>query len=234
MLPYLYTQFEAASKTGKPIWRPLFFDYPADKTAARIDRQILFGSAVLLSPVLDPDTTSVHAYLPAGRWFDWYTNEKVADSESGVFMKLDAPMSKIPVHVKGGHIIPLQEPKLTIHETASTPISLLIALNNNSEARGTLYMDDGISLNVEDTHTRVKMTAGATSLQISGTFGYSHQLNEIIILGCTTCNDLPSQVMANRNVIEVATSTLDAVTGSMTISGLNINLSKDTVIEWRC
>ncbi|CAM0139907.1 unnamed protein product [Umbelopsis sp. WA50703] len=234
LLPYLYTQFEAASKTGRPIWRPLFFDFPTDKTAARIDRQVLFGSAVLVSPVLDPDTTSVHAYFPAGRWFDWYTHRKAADSDNGVFLKLDAPMTKIPVHIKGGHIIPLQEPKLTVHETGSGPISLLVALDDNGQARGKLYLDDGISIDVEHTHTMVEMTAGATSLQMSGTFGYAHQLNNITILGATACYSLPSEVMANRRIINVASASLNAITGAMTISGLNINVSKDTVIEWRC
>jgi alpha-glucosidase (family GH31 glycosyl hydrolase) len=55
LLPYYYTLFFMAangypSNTG--VWKPLFFDFPADAVAQRSDRQFMVGSALLISPQL--------------------------------------------------------------------------------------------------------------------------------------------------------------------------------------
>ena len=43
-------------------------------------------------------------------------------------------------------LVPLQEPKLTTSATRRTPFGLLVALDENYEAIGSLYLDDGESL----------------------------------------------------------------------------------------
>lgn len=53
LLPYIATAFAAAAATGKPVARPLWFEYPTDSTAAGIDRQWLLGGDILISPVLE-------------------------------------------------------------------------------------------------------------------------------------------------------------------------------------
>jgi alpha-glucosidase len=234
LLPYLYTQFHASSETGRAVWRPLFFDFPSDETASRIDRQILIGNAIMISPVLEPHTTSVHAYFPVGRWFDWYTHEKILDTDNGVFEELNAPLDKIPVHVRGGHVVPLQAPEMTIHKTSQGPLSVLIALDSDDLAHGTLYYDDGISVNVSDAYTLADMNASGSSLKITGTFGFPHKFDKIIVLGASRCVFAPSTVWINRRAVVHVQSELKSATGTLNISGLNITLSQDTMIEWRC
>ena len=58
------------------------------------------------------NTFEVNAYFPDGRWFDWY-NRKVLTEEGRNFMVLPAPLTQIPLAIKAGQIIPMQEPDVT-------------------------------------------------------------------------------------------------------------------------
>ena len=58
-------------------------------------------------------------YFPAySVWYDFYTGELVSVSMSGKgnYVKLEAPLEHINLHVRGGYIIPMQDPGLTTIE----------------------------------------------------------------------------------------------------------------------
>ena len=50
------------------------------------------------------------------------------------------------MYVRGGFIIPMQEPSLTTNESRKNPYSLIVALQTGS-ASGGLYLDDGETYN---------------------------------------------------------------------------------------
>lgn len=56
---------------------------------------------------------------------------------------LNAPLEHINVHVRGGSTLALQQPKYTTGETRNTPYSILVALDDDNTAEGSLYLDDG-------------------------------------------------------------------------------------------
>lgn len=87
------------------------------------------------------------AYFPEGRWYDFFTNKRETKF-GGEMRTLQAPLEKIPVHVRGGVIIPMQQPSLTTSEARKTPYQLLVALDPCGVAQGSLYLDDGISVDV--------------------------------------------------------------------------------------
>ena len=66
LLPYLYTAFEEAARTGAPILRPLLFDFPDDEATYTADDEFLFGDALLVAPITRPGVEHRHVYLPAG------------------------------------------------------------------------------------------------------------------------------------------------------------------------
>lgn len=78
-----------------------------DKRTHEIDTQFLWGSALLISPVLEINQRSVYAYFPKARWFDYYTGQEV--SESGRAHELDAPSDFMPLHIRGESIIVTQK-----------------------------------------------------------------------------------------------------------------------------
>ena len=106
LLPYWYTLFYKASRSGDPTIRPLFYEFPDDKSLAEADRQFLVGESILVTPVLDQGSTNVSGVFPGTEvWYDWYTYK--ARQPSGN-VTIDAPLGYIPVHIRAGSIIPMQ------------------------------------------------------------------------------------------------------------------------------
>ena len=101
-LPYLYSLHFNASLYGGTVVRPLFFEFPEDAGSWLIDDQYMFGSDLLVAPMITAGETR-KAYLPPGVWID-YQSEK--EYEGGRYHAI-AP-GKIPVVllVRGGASIP--------------------------------------------------------------------------------------------------------------------------------
>lgn len=68
LLDYIYTALAQQSSDGTPVLSPLWFLYPEDSHTYPIDTQYMYGPSLLVSPVIDEDSTSVSVYLPKGIW----------------------------------------------------------------------------------------------------------------------------------------------------------------------
>jgi alpha-glucosidase (family GH31 glycosyl hydrolase) len=69
LAPYVYRLVHRAVRTGEPIMKPLFFDFPRDRATYTIGNEWLLGNSLLAAPVLTSGTSrSIH--LPRGRWYD--------------------------------------------------------------------------------------------------------------------------------------------------------------------
>ncbi|XP_019619834.1 PREDICTED: sucrase-isomaltase, intestinal-like [Branchiostoma belcheri] len=147
LLPYLYTLFYHAHVTGATVVRPLLHEFPADRKTWDVDRQFLWGRGLLISPVLTQGDTQVDAYFPDDRWFDFFTGAEVEGQYRGQTVTLDAPLNKINVHVRGGTILPTQQPANTTVYSRRNPMGLVVALNDSDSAgaSGSLFWDDGES-----------------------------------------------------------------------------------------
>ena len=96
LLPFLYTLLHHAHTAADTVARPLFMEYvsstlyplelkwiqphasysiplsfrfPTDPNSQTIDRQFLWGSSLLISPVLEQGVEELAAYLPPGTWY---------------------------------------------------------------------------------------------------------------------------------------------------------------------
>lgn len=108
-LPYNYTlAYENATK-GYPLVRPLNFTDPT-ATFDNISDEYLWGSEVLVAPVLTEDTFERPVTFPAGQWVAWDSPEHVYQGYSTV--TVDAPLSRLPLFVKAGAIIPTADYKM--------------------------------------------------------------------------------------------------------------------------
>lgn len=74
LMPYVYAQARLASENGHPMIRPLFFEYPEDKTSWHIEDEYLFGTDLLVAPLME-DVASRDVYLPPGLWIDYQSAE---------------------------------------------------------------------------------------------------------------------------------------------------------------
>ncbi|KAH9288315.1 hypothetical protein KI387_032432 [Taxus chinensis] len=149
LLPYIYTlSFEAHTK-GSPIARPLFFTFPKDTYTLGISSQFLVGNGVLVSPVLKEGARTVDAYFPKGTWYSLFNVSDSIQVESGSYVRLQAPLDTINVHVYEGSILPMQEMGRTTREVRKSPFSLVVAMGSKMEASGELYLDNGDDLNMK-------------------------------------------------------------------------------------
>lgn len=145
LLPYLYTLFYNANKNGGTVIRSLMHEFPADKRTLDIDRQFMWGSELLISPVVDLNKRTVYAYFPKARWFDYYTGKEI--EETGRMHELDVPLDYIPLHIKGGSILVTQEPAMNTEKSRKNPFGLIIApKDKTSTTKFDLYYDDGDSI----------------------------------------------------------------------------------------
>lgn len=105
--PYIRQCMEEASRTGAPVMRPLFFDFPEDKACWDVEDVYMFGPDLLVAPVMEAGALEREIYLPAGcRWTDAYT-QKVY--EGGQKITVPAPLDVIPVMMREGKEYPIYE-----------------------------------------------------------------------------------------------------------------------------
>ncbi|KAG4066226.1 hypothetical protein HA402_000450 [Bradysia odoriphaga] len=150
ILPYMYNLFYIHRVKGGTVMRGLWHEFPTDSTALRVDQQFLIGPAFMVSPVVKEGATSVNAYFPMGRWYAYRTGEEVQVSPIG-YVNLDAPFDFINLHVRGGYVLPTQEPALNTMLSRQNPFGLIVALDNAFYAKGQMYYDDGITYEAQAT-----------------------------------------------------------------------------------
>jgi alpha-glucosidase len=142
LLPYIYNVMQQASQTGLPALRPLFLDYPEDPNTAGTDDEFLFGSDLLVAPVLSEEATARDVYLPKGEWFDYWTGKKYA---GGKWIHVPVTIDSIPMFVRGGGFI-FRQP--VVQDTDEMPgKSLRVLVSPAAESESTQYEDDGESEN---------------------------------------------------------------------------------------
>lgn len=144
LLPYFYTQMHDIHANGGTVIRPLLHEFFSDTVTWDIYKQFLWGPAFMVTPVLEPYSDSVTGYVPDARWFDYHTGQDI-----GLRKRLhtfDAPLYKINLHVRGGHILPCQEPAQNTYFSRQNYMKLIVAADDNQTAQGYLFWDDGESI----------------------------------------------------------------------------------------
>ena len=89
--PYILHYMEIARKEGKPLMRPMFFDYPEDAVCYELEDQYFFGEDILFAPITEQGLTERKVYLPKGRWQD-VNSKQVYDG--GRWLDCTAPLEK--------------------------------------------------------------------------------------------------------------------------------------------
>ncbi|GAA5344377.1 TIM-barrel domain-containing protein [Planifilum fimeticola] len=99
LTPYIWKQVQRAVKTGEPIMKPLFFNFPDQEETYTITDQWLLGDTVMAAPVLTEASTR-DIYIPPGHWYD-VRNGKIVKGPTTI-KDYAAPLHKNPVFVKLG------------------------------------------------------------------------------------------------------------------------------------
>ena len=144
LLPYIYSLAWKTTSEGYTPMRPLVMDFRSDERARNIADQFLFGPAILVNPVTEPQATTRHLYLPKARWIDFWTGKAMEGGRA-----LDAPVSieRIPLFVRAGSIVPFGPDVQYAAEKAADPIELRVYGGAGGEF--TLYEDENDNYDYE-------------------------------------------------------------------------------------
>ena len=165
LMPYLYTLADETSRTGLPIMRPVFLDYPRAATDGHpidIDPstggEFLLGHDLLIAPSPYPEEPDGYTVeLPTPDWYDYWTGKRLPPSTPAKPAVAGVPpsgadlvplttwirpeLSTLPVFVRGGAILPIAPLTQSTSEVPQGPLTL--RLYAGPDCRGSLYLDDG-------------------------------------------------------------------------------------------
>lgn len=146
LLPYIYSLAAETSRTGVPLMRPLVFDFADDPKALAEGHAYLFGRALHVAPVTEPQPGDWPVYLPSnpGGWFDLWTGQH---REGGQVHMVAAPLEQIPLHARAGSILPLGPVLQSTAESTNDTIDLLVFPGRDASFE--LYEDQGLDNSYE-------------------------------------------------------------------------------------
>ncbi|MEW2155854.1 TIM-barrel domain-containing protein [Streptomyces sp. NPDC007189] len=144
LVPYTYSLAEEANRTGVPIVRPTYLEYPEEAQAyATAGSEYFYGSDVLVAPVTTPGTTATTSvWFPPGQWTDYFTGKTY---QGGTTQDVTTGLDTMPVFIKAGGILPTRTHDVTSDDKAKlTDVTLTVATGAPGSYR--LYEDDGTTM----------------------------------------------------------------------------------------
>lgn len=198
MMPEVYTAFRNAHESGLPIVRPLYLDFPEDTEAYKISNEFLFGSKLLVAPVLDSGVVKRGVYLPPGNWASIYDGLEIPQG----WHEVVAPLGETPVFVKEGTILFTQS---LIQSTSEQADTLFLRVYGRESAAGDAYFDDGHSLAYRDGDflslgATFKSDGTAGKFEFSASGGYTPGYKELAVqLAVTGSNSFTSAIAVTRD-----------------------------------
>jgi alpha-D-xyloside xylohydrolase len=139
LLPYIYALSWDVTHNRGTMMRALAMDFQGDDKALEVGDQYMFGRALLVSPVVQPGAQTRTVYLPAGQdWYDFWTGQRLAGGQT---LAVAADVSRIPVHVRAGSILPLGPVKPYADAPSDEPLELRVYPGRDGGF--TLYDDAG-------------------------------------------------------------------------------------------
>lgn len=139
LMPYIYSLAWKVTDQDYTIQRPLVMDWRTDPNTWNIGDQFMFGPEILVNPVLQQNATERTVYLPSSpAWFNFWTG---ASTRGGQEIRADAPLSRMPLYIRAGSILPLGPEIEYATQDPSGPIELRVY--RGADGQFDLYEDSG-------------------------------------------------------------------------------------------
>ena len=132
LMPYVYAQAKECTEKGLPMPRALSVEFPDDPGAWKVDDEYLFGSQILVAPLLESGMTGRTVYLPEGKWIDYQT-EKVYE---GGWHRIEAGSLPIIMLVRDGSVLPHLKLAQSTAEMDWSKMSLKVYSADKKQAEG--------------------------------------------------------------------------------------------------
>jgi alpha-glucosidase len=163
LLPYLYSVFEEASRTGLPVARPVFFADPADRALRAVDSAFLLGRDLWVAPELTGQPGALPV-LPGRGWAELKLFGALANGTR------DPDLPRL--FLRPGAIVPAGPVRQHVDDAVSDTLDLLVCLDDRGEARGVLYEDAGDGFGYRSgefrrTHWSARRESGTVRVEVA-------------------------------------------------------------------
>ncbi len=196
LLPYLYSAVALCHEYGWPVVRPVFMAEPDNPDIRHIDDSYLLGDALLVAPVLEEGAVSRTVYIPAGEWYDFYTNEVLAGGQE---VEVFAPLERLPLFVRAGTALPLWP---VMQYVGEKPVDTLLLRCYPGAHETVLYEDQGEGMDYQQGNYRwVYITTGwkdntfVIERRVAGRYAPVYSAIKLEIVGL---DDEPASVRLER------------------------------------
>lgn len=98
LLPYLYSTALDCVEKGRPMLRPLVYDWPDNGSSRRCDDEFLLGDSLLVAPMLEENACGREVWLPEGRWISLF-DRRIREGGRTV---TDGNAERLPVFLREG------------------------------------------------------------------------------------------------------------------------------------
>lgn len=199
-LPYLYSLFREHERSGEPIMRPLWFEYPEDQKTYLIADQFMLGRDLMIAPIVKEGTRSRRIYLPAGAWVNWWTGERLDGAKEHI---VDAPLDRLPIFGRAGAVIPMQGTMQHTGELARTKLNITVIAGVTAEKpeSAVVFQDAGEGFGYRRSdwrELRIEHRPGVVAISSVGNFN-GQAIGSIEAIGIAA---KPKQVQADGREID--------------------------------
>jgi alpha-D-xyloside xylohydrolase len=136
LMPYVYAQAKDSSDRGLPMVRALFIEYPDDPGSWLVDDEYLFGSSLLVAPLMHENETGRNVYLPPGTWIDYQTGKDY----SGGWQKIESGTIPGIILVREGTVIPEIVLAQSTHDLDWSKLDLQVFVKAATTATGLVFL----------------------------------------------------------------------------------------------
>jgi alpha-glucosidase len=142
LMPYIYSIFNEASKSGLPVHRSLAIMHTFDENVFKenYQNQFYLGDAIMVAPV-SSEKEIEKIYFPKGGYYDLFTDKKYKGSREYL---IECPIEKLPVFIKASSIIPIQSQIYSNQEKPENTLEIHLYKGNKKNSY-LYYEDDGTS-----------------------------------------------------------------------------------------
>ena len=236
LVPYTYTLAEQAKRTGIPVLRPLYLQYPEQQNAYADDgSEYLYGPDVLVAPVTTPGMTAITSvwFPPGSTWTDYFTGKTYA---GGTTQDVTTSLDTMPVFIRSGGIMTTRTDD--VPNDVQNPLSkVTVTVAGGRSGSFAMYEDNGTTTDLrQSATTRISYTEAGPDHTIrigpaAGSFTSQVALRQwtVAFMNATA----PTAVTINGQDVPADAWRWDAATSTITVTVPAQSVHRPLMISYR-
>jgi alpha-glucosidase (family GH31 glycosyl hydrolase) len=236
LVPYTYTLAEQANRTGIPVVRPLYLQYPDSQDAyAQDGAEYLYGPDVLVAPVTTPGTTATTSvwFPPGNSWTDYFTGKTYA---GGTTQDVTTDLNSMPVFIRSGGLMTTRTDNVT-NDVQNPLTKVTVTAAGGASGSSSLYEDNGSTTDTrQSATTRIRYTEGGPNrtVQIDAAVGsYTGQVSQRQWSVTFTNATAPTAVTINGRAAPSSSWSWDAATRTLAVTAPTQSVHRGLIVSYR-